>query len=137
MAFSSFTVALECNLRVPEQVKLQDGVHIEFSVTNPSATAAIFLPWYTPIEGFWSDMFYIQREEGQVLKYEGPLAKRSSPSQADHLTLAGDTTLTAALDLSLVYRFDVGRYTLTFKQHADQLPCLYSLQQSWLINIEP
>ncbi len=105
---------LETRIRTDRSAFLAgEPIEVEVSFTNTSAGRIAFLPWNTPLEeNFFADMFDITFN-GEAMPYEGRMAMRIAPTQADYIVLEAYETVWATLDIASAYkmRWD-GRYTI-------------------------
>lgn len=73
-----------------------------FSLTNRSKRTLSVLKWYTPLEGFKSDIFEVRRA-GKPVPYVGRLYKRAAPTAEDYVTLRPGRTVRQAVDFFDAY----------------------------------
>lgn len=92
-----------------------EPVKIQFILENKSDKPLFFLKWYTPFEGFNSDMFRIIRN-GAEIQYEGRMVKRGNPGFEDYLMIKAESSAEASVELSLVYNMkEPGEYRIEFR----------------------
>ena len=101
-----------CEMFAPAKQQLDHGVYILFTVTNLTDHKLQLLTWYTPFEGFLSDLFIIKSDVGDQLKYNGMMVKRVKPSFEDYLILPAKEKVEITLDLTQVYSLTQGEYTV-------------------------
>ena len=121
---------LHCELKVSSPQNLIDGVFVTFSIINKSSDNIKLLTWYTPFEGFMSDLFVISDAADQNMLYQGAMVKRSSPQLEDFIAIASKEKKQFRLDLSTGYKLEKGRYKLQLKKTNLQ----YKLGNSSVIN---
>ncbi|MFC3031549.1 hypothetical protein ACFOEE_03300 [Pseudoalteromonas fenneropenaei] len=128
---------LKCYLHV-NAISLGSEPHeVIFTVANVSHDEVTILPWYTPLEGFWSDLFIITNVDGRAIDYLGPQAKRVTPTAEDFITLAPDQILNETLNLKVAYTLAPGHYNLRFRAQNNAWGCMHSLsQQSWAFQVD-
>jgi hypothetical protein len=98
-----------------EDFRIDEPVKVQFILENRSDEALFFLKWYTPFEGFNSDMFIVTCN-GRVIQYEGRMIKRGNPGLKDYLSVDPGNSLNAEVELSLVYNMkDTGNYRIEYK----------------------
>lgn len=112
------TIKQSCFLSV-SSVPLSPGkVFLNFSAKNPYDKKMKLLMWYTPFEGFLSDLFIIRNSKtNQQLTYQGPMVKRLQPQPDDYLLISPNEVSSTTLNLSLAYHFKPGHYQLKLKSH--------------------
>lgn len=101
-----------CEMSAPTKQQLSHGVHLTFTVINLTDHKLKLLSWYTPLEGFLSDLFIIKSDVGDLLKYNGMMVKRSKPTLEDYLILPAKEKVEISLDLTQVYSLSQGEYTV-------------------------
>ena len=115
-----------CDMSVIGQ-KLSRGVYLKFTVTNLTNHKLRLLSWYTPLEGFLSDLFIIKNETDESLDYNGIMVKRNNPSHDDYLVLSSEESVDVTLDLTQAYPLVQGEYTVQLASKSwsyiqDQIP---------------
>jgi len=80
-----------------------DSFLVEYQVTNAGPGPVSFLPWKTPLDEVWEDLFLVQTENGQEVPYTGKVARRAPITDADYVTMAAGETLSATVDLTHSY----------------------------------
>lgn len=113
---SIVTQPLSCQLSMRSPQKLTDSVTVDFTIQNNSDEEILLLTWYTPLEGFFSNLFIITNNSGQTLDYQGAMVKRLSPTLDDYHALAAGESVSVSLDLRLAYQLLAGDYTLVFNK---------------------
>ncbi len=122
---------LSCTLSLDSLPISAEAVILDFTLTNPLDEKLELLTWYTPFEGFLSDLFVItNKETGEQLIYQGPMIKRIESDIGDYLTMPAIKSISTTLNLSQAYQFSPGIYLLKlkrnnfyFKNHKAQLTC--------------
>lgn len=102
----------ECEISAPTKQLLSHGIYVTFTVTNLTEHKLKLLSWYTPFEGFLSDLFIIKSNVGEQLEYNGMMVKRFKPSLEDYLKLPAKEKVEITLDLTQVYSLTQGEYTV-------------------------
>ena len=101
-------------LEFPDKLPVHEPVIVKFTLQNNSDKAIYFLKWYTPLEGISGEIFRVERD-GQLLPYEGILAKRAAPMPESYIHLDPGESVSAEVDLSSAYDFSQpGEYTIAF-----------------------
>jgi peptidyl-Lys metalloendopeptidase len=96
------------------EVHAQGPLTVRFTLTNTSGRDVTILKWHTPLEGFRSDMFRVERN-GHPAGYLGILVKRVAPTAEDMVTIPKGGSVSAAVDLFKGYDiFEPGDYTVQF-----------------------
>ena len=101
-----------CEMSAPAEQQLSHGVYLTFTVINLTDHELQLLSWYTPFEGFLSDLFIIKSDVGDPLGYNGMMVKRSTPSIEDYLILPAKDKVEITLDLTQAYALTQGEYTV-------------------------
>ena len=101
-----------CEISASAEQQLSHGVYLTFTVTNLTDHELQLLSWYTPFEGFLSDLFIIKSDAGDPLDYNGMMVKRSKPSIEDYLILPTKKKVEITLDLTQAYSLTQGEYTV-------------------------
>lgn len=108
-----------CSMSINSTLLSTDQVSLNFSLQNPYDKNMRLLIWYTPFEGFFSDLFIITNSDtGEQLNYQGPMVKRLQPQIEDYLSLSANEISSITLNLSLVYVFTQGNYQLQLKKNS-------------------
>lgn len=105
---------LACRLESEPGAVAGGPVNIRFTLSNRGARGVRVLRWYTPLEGFWSDVLDLSYG-GRKVAYEGPLMKRGDPGREDYVEIAPGKSVSAVVDLAGPY--DVrrpGKYRVAF-----------------------
>jgi len=111
-------IALSCTMSIDSLTLSAEAVMLEFTLTNSLDKKLELLTWYTPFEGFLSDLFVIiNKETGEPLIYQGPMVKRIQPDIEDYLTLPAMKTMSTTLNLSQTYQFSTGSYLVKLKRN--------------------
>jgi len=104
---------IACSIKFNSPQKLSNEITLSFSVTNPMNEEISLLTWYTPFEGFLSNLFIITNTEtGETLKYQGPMVKRLAPETEDYVTLSANQTITTTINLAQGYQLTKGHFSL-------------------------
>ncbi len=103
----------ELQAELPEYAA-SDSVGLRFTLTNTSGDTLSLLEWHTPLEGFNSDMFRVERD-GEPILYVGRTVKRGAPEAGDYLTLAPGESVSEVVDLAQAYAlYEQGDYSVAF-----------------------
>lgn len=121
-----------CQLTADTNQSISQGIWVTYSITNTSAEPVFLLPWNTPLEGFMSKLFIITDEQNNQLSYQGPMVKRSMPTQEDFIVIASGETISTRLDLKLAYHFEKTQYQLSL--FTKEVPIIFN-QQSHTIQL--
>jgi hypothetical protein len=109
---------LTCTISIDSLPSSAEAVILDFSLTNPLNETLELLTWYTPFEGFFSDLFVItNKETGEQLIYQGPMVKRIEPDIEDYLMMPAGEKISTTLNLSQAYQFSPGIYRLKLKRN--------------------
>ncbi len=103
---------LKCEITIDEQQTLGEPVQVKFVINNLLDQDIELLTWYTPIEGFLSNLFVITNAKKQAVTYQGPMFKRGKPANTDFITLAAKAQHISNIDLTQAYQLTPGRYQL-------------------------
>jgi peptidyl-Lys metalloendopeptidase len=94
----------------------QDQFLFEYEITNQGPEDR-FLPWKTPLDGLWEDLFLIQDQDGHAVPYSGKIARRLPHTDEDFIVMQEGETLRAKVDLTRAYDLDHdGYYTVSLRQ---------------------
>ena len=97
-----------------QQFGADEPILVEFLLTNTTGASIDVLKWKTPFDGIFDDMFRVARG-AQTIPYVGPLAKRGKPMRSDFLTVAPNSTMSIAVDLSAAYAvYEAGPYSVVY-----------------------
>jgi hypothetical protein len=102
---------VKCNMEILTKQQLNQGVYAKFSLTNLLEEDIELLTWYTPFEGFLSDLFIITDSQDEKLVYQGVMVKRGTPEPSDYLVLKPKETVSINIKLSDAYIFTNSTYT--------------------------
>lgn len=92
-----------------------EPLSLRYTLTNDSGKTLYVLKWQTPLEGFASDMFVVQRD-GEPIPYQGILIKRGAPRPEDYVTLAPGESSSAVVDLAEGYGiYEAGDYSVELR----------------------
>jgi len=107
-----------CTISIDSSSLSANQVMLNFSIENPYNKKMKLLMWYTPFEGFFSDLFVITHNHtAEKLIYQGPMVKRNQPLLEDYLSISANEVLSTTINLSLAYTFIPGNYQLKLKSH--------------------
>jgi peptidyl-Lys metalloendopeptidase len=99
---------------VTPEARAQGPFTVHFTLTNTSDRDLAVLKWHTPLEGFRSDMFRVERD-GTPAPYLGILVKRGAPIAEDIVVLPKGGSVSADVDLLKAYGiYKPGDYTVQF-----------------------
>ena len=105
---------LEATIEVPATLSSGEAVNLRFTLINNTDTRLYVLKWYTPLEGIAGKIFRVERD-GQVIPYQGILAKRAAPPPEAYVLLEPGESVSAEVDLATAYDFSkAGEYTIEF-----------------------
>jgi hypothetical protein len=110
-----------CKFRIASEQSIIDGVFIDFVLLNQSNSDLSVLTWYTPLEGFFSNLFIITDKHGEQISYQGPVVKRSTPTSVDYQLIRSKGNVATLLDLSLMYCLIPGDYKLQLNKKTLQV----------------
>lgn len=113
--------SLSCKLNIRAEQNIVDGIFIDFILLNQSSSDLSVLTWYTPLEGFLSDLFVITDPSGERISYQGPMVKRAKPTSLDYQLIRAKGNVATMLDLSLVYSLIPGDYKLQLNKKTFQV----------------
>ncbi len=107
-----------CSIAISADSLLAEQVLINFNIKNPFNRNMKLLMWYTPLEGFLSDLFIVTNSDtGEQLDYQGPMIKRLKPQAEDYLSISPNEVSSATVNLSLAYVFSKGNYHVKLKKN--------------------
>jgi len=99
---------------------VDQNFEVEYRVTNVGDSDERFLPWMTPLDGIWEDVFNIQDRNQNKVPYQGKTARRVPTQDHHYTTMKPGETLVAKLDLSDSYQLPQdGPYFITMN-HLNQ-----------------
>jgi len=129
LLFGQFSLAKEkenvdiiCLLSIDLEHLSKDNVQVSLILKNKTTESYRFLTWYTPFEGFYSDLFSIVGADGELLLYQGPMVKRLIPEDSDYMTIGPSESASIKLNLANVYSFQSGQYDISLKKRFKALP---------------
>lgn len=103
----------ELQAELPEYAA-SEALGLRFTLTNTSDETLSLLEWHTPLEGFNSDMFQVERD-GEPVLYIGRTVKRGAPEAGDYVTLAPGESVSKVVDLAEAYAlYEEGDYSVVF-----------------------
>lgn len=107
---------LSGRMYIADTIKAGDPVLLKMTVYNTAGTKQQFCKWHTPFEPLMSQYLEIKKEDGTVVLYHGPMAKRVMPPPADsYLSISPQDSLSAGVDLLKAYAIgSPGKYTITY-----------------------
>lgn len=103
---------VSCSMTISSPQSLSAGILLNFAIHNPLNENIQLLSWYTPFEGFLSNLFKITDEAGSLINYQGIMVKRLSPEPSDFLLIPAHTKHEIQLDLSKAYSLTSGSYNI-------------------------
>ncbi len=108
----TLSVSLEAE---QEEFRASDSLVMRFTLTNESNETLSVLKWHTPLDGFSSDMFLVERD-GQRVPYLGIMVLREEPRPEDYIVLEPGESESVEFDLGEQYALvEAGNYTLQYK----------------------
>ena len=124
---------IKCQLALVSENNLVNSVEVEYTVENITNQDVTLLTWYTPLEGFLSDLFLISNNQTKRLDYKGKLVKRLQPEPEDYLVLPAKKRFSIRLDLAEAYSFSLGHHQIqlkktSFKLSLEQQPTNFECQ---------
>ncbi len=107
---------LQVRLSAPTPVLYGDtDVAITVSVTNTTRHPVHVLRWQLPDEEVETSLFKITRENGERVRYTGPLVKRAEPQPSDFVRIDAGATLDYSVELTAAYDLSrSGRYAIEY-----------------------
>jgi len=140
LLFSQFSSAKEkenvemiCLLSIDLEHLSKDNVQVSLTLKNKTTESYRFLTWYTPFEGFYSDLFNIVGVDGELLLYQGPMVKRLTPAESDYMIIGPSESASIKLNLANVYSFENGQYDISLKKRNKEWP--FCNEQKLTINL--
>lgn len=112
---------ISCKLNIAAEQCIVDGIFIDFVLLNQCDSDLSILTWYTPLEGFSSNLFIITDKYGKQVSYQGPMVERSKPTSTDYQLIRAKGNVATMLDLSLVYSLIPGDYKLQLNKKTLQV----------------
>lgn len=112
---------LSCKLNIIAEQNVIDGVFVDFVLLNQSDSDLSVLTWYTPLEGFLSNLFIVTDKYGEKVAYQGPMVKRAKPTSIDYQLIRAKGNVATMLDLSSVYSLIPGDYNLQLNKKTLQV----------------
>ncbi|GLX78771.1 hypothetical protein tinsulaeT_21110 [Thalassotalea insulae] len=112
---------LQCEISAEDRQQSTNGVTLSYILTNISAQPVKLLTWYTPLEGFMTDLFKIEDSQGHELAYQGPMVKRMTPSAEDYIVIEAQESVSINLNLQDAYPINVGSYQISLRPKMIQL----------------
>lgn len=113
--------SLSCKLNIAAEQSLVNGIFVDFILLNQSSSDLSVLTWYTPLEGFYSNLFIITDKYGKQVSYQGTVVKRAKPISIDYQLIRAKGNVGTLLDLSLVYNLIPGEYQLELNKKTLQV----------------
>jgi len=117
---------LHCKLTGKPSQHMGEGTWVTYTLKNVSKQVVKILPWYTPLEGFMSDLFIVTDAKTTALTYQGPMIKRAAPNSDEYLTIYPNESVSAKVNLQKAYQISSGHYNVAMKTKFIQL--LYNNQ---------
>ncbi|MFG0835158.1 protease [Aeromonas bivalvium] len=107
--------ALQCELDVRAQSRVDEPLALAMALSNQGEDTLEVLSWFTPFEGWFADAIDLTLD-GQVIPYQGPLAKRGAPGADDRLIIGPRQRIKAEAELTQVYDLSrPGHYRLSYR----------------------
>lgn len=107
----SMTPPISCSIATTNDKKV-----IQVSLTNQSSQTWQFLSWHTPFDAWFSRFMSVTiiggERDGEIVQYQGALAKRGAPNAEDYLQLAAKASLSVELDLAQAYELPSADYLI-------------------------
>jgi peptidyl-Lys metalloendopeptidase len=92
-----------------------EGAMVRFVITNTSDRELSFLRYNTPLGGFESNLFLVEKD-GKTVPYIGKLAMRLGPTPDDWVTIAEGESVEALVNLAEAYDLRTGgNYTIRYR----------------------
>jgi hypothetical protein len=108
----SMTSPISCTVTATDETKV-----IQVSLTNHDSRPWQFLSWHTPFDAWFSRFMSITivggEKEGEVVQYQGALAKRGAPTIEDYLRITAGELLSVELDLAQAYELPAAEYLIS------------------------
>ncbi|MBB1268171.1 hypothetical protein [Shewanella sp. SR44-3] len=108
----NMTPPVSCSITTTDDKKV-----IQVSLTNQSSHTWQLLSWHTPFDAWFSRFMSVTviggEKDGEIVPYQGALAKRGAPNAEDYLQLAAKTSLSVTLDLAQAYELPSADYLIT------------------------
>ena len=94
----------------------KSGLWVKVTLTNVTNDTLHILRWRTPMtKNIGNDMFVVNNN-GQRVKYIGPLIKRRSPTRQDYIGVEAGEKITNEIDISKLYDLALkGNYTIQYQ----------------------
>ncbi len=90
-------------------------VHVTVTVTNTTRHPVQVLKWQLPDDEVEAALFRITRDDGQPVRYEGPIVKRARPQAQDRVRLDPGASLSYTVELTAAYDLSrSGRYRIEY-----------------------
>lgn len=103
----------DCKISIISPQSISQGIWLNFEIRNNTGHDIKLLSWYSPFEGFLSDLFFVTDHQGKQLTYQGPKVKRLNPQSSDFIKLKANEKRNNELDLTLVYPLEKGDYRIS------------------------
>lgn len=114
--FSGKKPSFKCLISASPVQKISDGVWVSFELSSNQSSISKILPWHTPLEGIWKDLFLVKPQQQPPLQYAGPIMKRAAPVDADYTSFSSTKSLTNQVNLALTYPMEKKQsYHITLK----------------------
>ncbi len=112
---------ISCKFNIAAEQSIINGVFIDFILLNQSNNDLSVLTWYTPLEGFYSNLFIITDKNDKLIPYQGSILQRSKPTLADYQLIRAKGNVATLLNLSLAYSLIPGHYKLQLNKKTLQV----------------
>ncbi len=108
---------LETTMSVKSPVKGNGPITLKFSVANPTDYPVRFCKWHTPFENFMASYLDITDSKGEVVAYQGAMAKRIMPPPAEaYITVPAKGSVDHEIDLRKGYKITApGTYKVVYQ----------------------
>jgi peptidyl-Lys metalloendopeptidase len=119
LATSAFA-GLESTLKpVREHVDFgEEALLLDYEIRNTGDEVESFLPWHTPVDEIWEDIFDVRDAQGNMVPYTGRIARRAPTEDSDFVHLAPGEFLTATVDIGRSYMLEQdGVYGISLKNY--------------------
>ena len=101
-------IYLSCILSAESPQNIDDGVWLKYTIQSTHKRPFKLLPWHTPLEGIFSDLFIIKDAQDNALVYQGPMVKRAAPTIDDYVYVTSNEVVTHRVKISRVYSMKQG-----------------------------
>lgn len=96
--------------------KAREPLVIRFTLTNISSQPMKVLKWFTPLDGFNSNMFQVYSKDGKPVLYLGRLMKRGLPQAKDYMTINPNQSISMTTTIGEAYAIEhLGEYSIQYR----------------------